>query len=119
MICGDDRPCPTVAFFNEEAIGGRVQGDAAGDSFANRSNRTSAAAISCLFLCGDDAASSVQRPLPCPTLSCFNEEAIGGLAQGAAACDIFWASAGYCVSANRAELHVRSRHPLDLKVEAP
>ena len=59
MICADDRPCPTVAFFNEEAIGGRVQGDAAGDSFASRSNRTSAAAISCLFLCGDDAASSV------------------------------------------------------------
>ena len=51
------RPCPTFDFFNEEAIGGLVQGDAASDSFrasagscasANRSNRTSAAAISCL-----------------------------------------------------------------------
>jgi hypothetical protein len=50
--------CPTFAFFNEEVIGGLAQGDAAGDSFrasagscasANRSNRTSAAAISCLL----------------------------------------------------------------------
>jgi hypothetical protein len=60
--------CPTFAFFNEEVIGGRVQGDAAGDSFANRSNRTSAAAISCLFLCGDDAASSVRGPSSLPHL---------------------------------------------------
>ena len=79
------RPCPTFDFFNEEAIGGLVQGDAAGDSFrasagscasANRSNRTSAAAISCL-LQGH------------------------GLEQGDAAGDGFRASAGSCASANR------------------
>ena len=55
------RPCPTFDFFNEEAIGGPVQGDAAGDSFrasavscasANRSNRTAAAGISYLLQLG-------------------------------------------------------------------
>ena len=93
VVCGDDltssgqrhRPCPTFAFFNEEAIGGLVQGDAAGDSFrasagscasANRWNRTSAAAISCL-LQGH------------------------GLEQGDAAGDGFRASAGSCASANQ------------------
>ena len=51
--------------------------------------------------CGDDVASSVQRTRACPILSCVKEEAIGGLAQGDAACDIFRASAGFCVSAHR------------------
>jgi hypothetical protein len=52
-------------------------------------------------LCGDDVASSVQRTRACPILSCVNEEAIGGLAPGDAACDIFRASAGSCVGGHR------------------
>jgi hypothetical protein len=65
-VCSDDVtssvqrhcPCPTFAFFTEEAISGLAQGDTAIDSFrasagsctnANRSNRTSAADISCLL----------------------------------------------------------------------
>ena len=79
------RPCPTFDFFNEEASGGLEQGDAASDSFraiagscasAKRSNRTSAAAISC----------QLQGH---------------GLEQGDAAGEGFRASAGSCASANR------------------
>ena len=41
VVCGDDltasarrhRRCPTVGAFDEEAIGGLLQGDAAGNSF--------------------------------------------------------------------------------------
>ena len=111
VVCGDDltssgqrhRPCPTFDFFNEEAIGGLVQGDAASDSFrasagscasANRSNRTSAAAISRLSALSHPACRRhwrrlwsccvrrerlpVQRHRPLPTVSLSNVEAIGG-----------------------------------------